>query len=147
MTHLILSWCWSYLILKALNVWNERVVKSSNNQKRLVFEDRYRKREITWTYVILSRVVAKFSTTWVQRDLMSSILMNSNICKEGKSKDTLRKRFNYLENGRVEEIVTIVVWDEGVDHRREKVALEILTLDGWNPVGMKWSQVSFSSWL
>ena len=78
-------------------------------QKRLVFEDRYRKREITWTYVILSRVVAKFSTTWVQRDLMSSILMNSNICKEGKSKDTLRKRFNYLENGRVEEIVTIVV--------------------------------------
>ena len=59
-------------------------------QKRLVLEDKYRKGEITWTYVILSRVVAKFSTTWVQRDLMSSILMNSNICKEGKSKDALK---------------------------------------------------------
>ena len=38
--------------------------------------------KVTWTYVILSRVVAKFSTTCVQSDLMSSILMNSNIYKE-----------------------------------------------------------------
>ena len=29
--------------------------------------------------------------------------------QRGESKDTLRKRFDYLENGRVEEIVTIVV--------------------------------------
>ena len=70
---------------------------------------------ITWTYVILSRVVAKFSTTWVQSDLMSSILMNSNIYKETViTKDKrqvmiLQRMGSYLKNGRVEKVVTIVV--------------------------------------
>ena len=72
-------------------------------------------KKFTWTYVILSRVVAKFSTTWVQSDLMSSILMNSNIYKETViTKDTryvmaLQRMGSYLKNGRVEKVVTIVV--------------------------------------
>ena len=32
-THLILSWCWSYRILKALNVWNSWVTKRSKQVK------------------------------------------------------------------------------------------------------------------
>ena len=81
--------------------------------------------------MILSRVVAKFSTTWVQSDLMSSILMNSNIYKETViTKDKrqvmiLQRMGSYLKNGRVEKVVTIIVWDERINHGREEVALQI----------------------
>ena len=149
-THRILSWCWSYRILKALNVWKSWVTKRSKQVKvaqlhRLLSgwsriwikkspghmwscrgwwrSSRPRACRVTWC------PQSWWTQTSIKKWILQKITTEKSWIKIVQFQTVGSFSESYLKNGGVEKVVAIVVWDERINHRWEKVALQIQSED------------------